>query len=80
MAAAAKLLRKGGRLVVLDLNQHQFDQSRELYGDHWLGFSEADLREWLGAAGLRDVDVQLLSPEAEAPHFQPTLASGVSGG
>src|SRR5471030_613480 len=58
LAAATKLLRKGGRLVVLDLNQHQFDQSRELYGDHWLGFSEADLREWLSAAGLKDVELQ----------------------
>ena len=33
LTAAARLLRKGGRLIVLDLNQHQFDQARELYGD-----------------------------------------------
>jgi len=79
VAAAAKLLRKGGRLIVLDLNQHQFDQARELYGDYWLGFSEADLREWLAAAGLGQVEVQLLTPESEPPHFQPTLASGVAG-
>jgi SAM-dependent methyltransferase len=78
VTAAAKLLRKGGRLVVLDLNQHHFDPARDLYGDHWLGFSEADLREWLNAAGLREIEVQLLSPEDEPPHFQPTLASGVA--
>ena len=79
LVAAAKLLRPLGRLVVLDLNQHEFDQSRELYGDHWLGFSEADLREWLGAAGLKKIEVQLLNPEPEPPYFQPTLASGVAG-
>jgi ArsR family transcriptional regulator len=79
LAAAAKLLRKGGRLIVLDLNRHHFDQARELYGDHWLGFSEADLHEWLTAAGLQEVEVQLLTPEPEPPHFQPTLASGVVG-
>jgi len=78
VAAAAKLLRQGGRLIVLDLNQHQFDQARELYGDYWLGFSEADLREWLAAAGLQQIEVQLLAPESEPPHFQPTLASGVA--
>ena len=78
VAAAAKLLRKGGRLIVLDLNQHHFDQARELYGDYWLGFSESDLREWLAAAGLAQIDVQLLTPEEEPPHFQPTLASGVA--
>ena len=69
MAAAAKLLRKGGRLIVLDLNQHHFDQARELYGDYWLGFSEADLREWLTAAGLREIEVQLLTPEDRAAAF-----------
>jgi ArsR family transcriptional regulator len=79
VAAAAKLLRQGGRLIVLDLNQHQFDQARELYGDYWLGFSESDLRDWLAEAGLKEIEVQLLSPEAEPPHFQPTLASGVAG-
>jgi len=79
VTAAAGLLRKGGRLVVLDLNQHHYDPARELYGDHWLGFSEADLREWLNAAGLREIEVQLLAPESEPPHFQPTLASGIAG-
>ncbi|HUB66009.1 MAG TPA: metalloregulator ArsR/SmtB family transcription factor [Candidatus Methylacidiphilales bacterium] len=79
VAAAARLLRKGGRLVILDLNQHHFDQARELYGDYWLGFSEADLRAWLAAAGLQQIDVQLLAPEPEPPHFQPALASGVAG-
>jgi len=79
VTAAAKLLRKGGRLIVLDLNQHHFDSARELYGDYWLGFSEADLREWLAGAGLREIEVQLLTPEAEPPHFQPTLASGIAG-
>jgi SAM-dependent methyltransferase len=78
VAAGAKLLRKGGRLIVLDLNQHHFDQARELYGDYWLGFSESDLRDWLAAAGLQHIDVQLLTPEAEPPHFQPALASGVA--
>ena len=78
VTAAAGLLRKGGRLVVLDLNQHHFDPARELYGDHWLGFSEADLRDWLNTAGLREIEVQLLAPESEPPHFQPTLASGIA--
>src|ERR1700761_9632509 len=78
VAAAAKLLRKGGRLIVLDLNQHHFDQARDLYGDYWLGFSEADLRAWLTDAGLQQIEVQLLTPEEEPPHFQPTLASAVA--
>src|ERR1700722_4507552 len=68
LAAAAKLLRKGGRLIVLDLNQHHFDQARELYGDYWLGFSEADLHTWFAAAGLGAIEVTLLLPEPEPPY------------
>jgi ArsR family transcriptional regulator len=78
VAAAARLLRKGGRLIILDLNQHHFDKARDLYGDHWLGFSETDLHDWLTAAGLQQIEVQLLAPESEPPHFQPTLASGLA--
>ncbi len=76
VAAAVKLLKASGRLLILDLNQHQFDQARQLYGDYWLGFRQVDLREWLVEAGLKDVDVQLLVAEANPPHLQPILASG----
>lgn len=75
IAAAANLLKPGGRLAILDLSQHQFDKARKLYGDHWLGFSEVDLRQWLKDAGLQKINVQLLVPENEPPHFQPLLAT-----
>ncbi len=75
LSAAARLLKPGGRLVILDLNQHQFDKARKLYGDHWLGFTEVDLRQWLKDAGLEHIRVQLLVPETEPPHLQPLLAT-----
>jgi 2-polyprenyl-3-methyl-5-hydroxy-6-metoxy-1,4-benzoquinol methylase len=76
VAAAAHLLKPKGRLLILDLNQHQFDQARKLYGDYWLGFSEADLRRWLKEARLSKINVQLLTPDAAPPHLQPILACG----
>src|SRR6266704_3372349 len=39
IAAAHRILKRGGRLVILDLLSHRFERARELYADHWLGFS-----------------------------------------
>ncbi|MEM1058459.1 MAG: metalloregulator ArsR/SmtB family transcription factor [Verrucomicrobiota bacterium] len=75
VAAAARILKPGGRVVILDLNLHHVDKARELYGDTWLGFAEADLRRWLKAAGLSKISTQLLAPEDDPPHFQPVLAT-----
>src|SRR5207248_3165675 len=38
IGAAHRILKRGGRLVILDLLSHRFEKARELYADHWLGF------------------------------------------
>jgi ubiquinone/menaquinone biosynthesis C-methylase UbiE len=76
LKAVAKLLRPGGRVLILDLNHHHFDRARELYGDYWLGFTEVDLHRWMGEAGLSKINVQLLLQDEKPPHLQPLLASG----
>ena len=74
---AHRILRKGGRLVILDLLSHQFDRARELYADHWLGFSEVQLHQWLEEAGFKKIEVTVVSREKEAPHFQTVFATGI---
>jgi ubiquinone/menaquinone biosynthesis C-methylase UbiE/DNA-binding transcriptional ArsR family regulator len=75
--SAHRILKKGGRLVVLDLLSHRFDKARELYADHWLGFSEVQLHEFLEKAGFKDVDVRVVSREKQSPQFQTVFATGV---
>lgn len=75
--AAYKILKKGGRIAVLDLLAHQFEEARELYADRWLGFSEAELHQFLEAAGFHDIEVRVVSREAQPPHFQTVFATGV---
>ena len=76
IAGAHRILKRGGRLVILDLLSHQFERARELYADHWLGFSEVELHEWLEGAGFNQIEVAVVSREKESPHFQTVFATG----
>jgi ArsR family transcriptional regulator len=77
IAAAHRILKKGGRIVVLDLLSHRFEKARELYADHWLGFSEVQLHQWLEKAGFSGIEVTVVSREKEKPHFQTVFATGI---
>jgi ubiquinone/menaquinone biosynthesis C-methylase UbiE/DNA-binding transcriptional ArsR family regulator len=77
IASAHRILKKGGRLVVLDLLSHSFDKARELYADHWMGFSEVQLHEFLEAAGFKEIDVRVVSREKQSPQFQTVFATGL---
>jgi ubiquinone/menaquinone biosynthesis C-methylase UbiE/biotin operon repressor len=77
IAAAHRILKRGGRLVILDLLSHQFERARELYADHWLGFSEVQLHQFLEQRGFNDIEVTVVSREKENPHFQTVLATGI---
>lgn len=77
VAAAYRILRPGGRIVILDLLAHQFESARELYADLWLGFSEVQIDGLLRNGGFRDIDITTVDREAESPHFQTLFATGV---
>ncbi|HEX5791343.1 MAG TPA: metalloregulator ArsR/SmtB family transcription factor [Luteolibacter sp.] len=74
--AAYRKLKPGGRLIVLDLVQHQFEQARELYADRWLGFAESDLAMMLEKSGFTNVETVVADREASPPHFQTLLGFG----
>ena len=76
LQAAYQLLAPGGKIVILDLLQHSFDQAKELYADTWLGFSEVAIYKMLNDAGFQDIETAIVDKEAEAPHFQTLLAIG----
>lgn len=62
---------------MLDLLSHSFDKARELYADHWMGFSEVQLHEFLEKAGFKEIDVRVVSREKQSPQFQTIFATGV---
>jgi ArsR family transcriptional regulator len=73
---AWRILKPGGRIAILDLAKHRFEEAREMYADEWLGFSESELDTMLEKPGFRNVQTSVVHREAEAPHFQTLLAVG----
>src|SRR5881227_3634080 len=77
VAAARRILKRAGQLVILDLLSHRFEKARELYADHWLGFSEVKLHQLLEKSRFREIEVSVVSREKQTPHFQTIFAGGV---
>ena len=77
---AWRILRPGGQILVLDLNEHTFEKARELYADVWLGFKENALHTFLKKAGFTKVEVTTVAQESAAPNLETLLASGFKPG
>jgi ubiquinone/menaquinone biosynthesis C-methylase UbiE len=76
VAEAYRILKPNGRIAVLDLNRHQFEEAREMYADLWLGFTEVELDRYLKRAGFGNVDTVIVYKETEPPHLETILATG----
>ena len=74
--SAHRILRPGGRLIVLDLLQHNFSEARELYADRWLGFSESQIASMFEKAGFTGIETVIADKEETHPKFQTMLAVG----
>lgn len=65
LAEAARVVRPGGRLLLVDMAPHEHDEYRRQMGHVWLGFSEEHVRRLLTHAGFMDIRIQPL-PSADA--------------
>jgi ArsR family transcriptional regulator len=74
--SAHRILRPGGRLIILDLLQHNFSEARELYADRWLGFSESQIASMLEKSGFTGIETVIADKEETHPKFQTLLAVG----
>jgi ArsR family transcriptional regulator len=60
VAEAARLLKLGGRLLIVDLAPHNLERLRSEHAHRRLGFADGEIVKWCKAAGLRVYRVEHL--------------------
>jgi ArsR family transcriptional regulator len=76
IAETMRVLRPGGRLLILDLREHDQAWVRNRFGDRHLGFSSSELETLLRGAGMSDVRVHVGASKPGDP-FAVLIASGL---
>lgn len=60
VAEAARMLKSGGRLAIVDFASHEVELMRAEHRHRWLGFDDAEVARWRLAAGLEPGAVEAL--------------------
>ena len=66
LAEVARVLKPGGRLLIVDMLAHDRESYRQQMGHVWLGFSDEHVRRILDESGFGDVRIVPLSPDPKS--------------
>jgi SAM-dependent methyltransferase len=79
LTEVARVVRPGGRLLVVDMLPHEREEYQQQMGHVWLGFSEKQMSRFLTGAGFDDIRTRALpaDPDAKGPALFATVAKRV---
>jgi ubiquinone/menaquinone biosynthesis C-methylase UbiE len=73
-----RVLKSGGKIVITDIDVHEYDFLREEHNDRWLGFKREDIRKWFTEAGLRNVQIDCVGEDCCAESDSGNKKASVS--
>jgi len=79
LADIARVLKPGGRFILVDMLPHDRDSYRQQMGHVWLGFAEDQIDRMLGRAGFGKIRIVPLTPDARAKGPGLFVATGEKG-
>ena len=77
LAEVGRVVKPGGRVLVVDMLPHEREEYQHQMGHVWLGFSEKQLSRLLAGAGFDDIRVRALpaDPDAKGPALFVAVAT-----
>jgi ArsR family transcriptional regulator len=78
LAEAARILKPGGRVLIVDMLPHDRESYRQQMGHVWLGFAEEHTRRMMDESEFEHVRVVALPPDAKAKGPALFVATGIT--
>ncbi len=79
LAESYRLLKPGGRILILDLLAHSEEWMQSKFGDFWLGFALNDLENWLRDCGYINIHSEITGSTKDFPEIESLLITAEKG-